>query len=117
MWRTVPRRAYTAGKQLNVSTKARMAASTSGRPTSGTAHDGGRIHPGPLAGLGTPNNLSVEEPGYDHAEEAVQQGEEQERNHQTRHRRYRVSGAKHALDNPGLTPNLRDCPSGLDRNE
>src|SRR6266436_7391435 len=104
--------------------------SRSARPGSARpARRGGRREPssgypgsdtdrhGRLSGGGAPEDLLVEEPGGDDAEEAIQQGEGDEGDDQPRHGRHRLSRPEHALDDPRLSAHLRHNPPGLDTDE
>jgi hypothetical protein len=59
----------------------------------------------------------VEQPGNDPAEEAVQDGEEKKRNHESRHWCYGVSRAQYSGDDPRLAPDFRYRPSCLNGDE
>src|SRR5215210_60658 len=94
-----------------------MAASASGSWSSNTARDGRCVNPRPLAGLGTAEDLAIEEPSHNHSQKAVEQREQQKRDHQSRHRSNCVGSAKHALDYPGLPSYFGDRPARFDGNE
>src|SRR6185436_9412967 len=89
---TPPPKSAPANKTYALSDSASVAARTSGRFRSGTSHRGD-IHPTPFTGLGAADDLPVKQPGNNHAEKTVEQGEEQEGNDQARHGGHRVCGA------------------------
>src|SRR5687768_18614105 len=94
-----------------------MAATASGRVSSPTRTLRWRIEPGPLGGLGTPDDLAVEQPAHDDPEEAVQESKEHERHHQAGHRGNGVGGSHDAVDDPRLATHFGYDPAGLDRDE
>src|SRR6266545_2170214 len=76
----------------------------------GTAQPHRHVHAAPLGVARAPDDLTVEQPGHDRAKEAVERGEAEERHDQARHRGHRVGRPEHAVDDPGLPPDLRHGP-------
>src|SRR5580765_624651 len=83
----------------------------------GTAHPSRRVHAAPFGGPRASDDLAVEQPGHHRAEEAVERGEAEERYDEARHRCHRVGRPEHAVDDPGLPPDLRHRPPRLDGDE
>src|SRR3954470_11938908 len=79
---TPPPKSAPPNRMYPLSDRARHPATISARPSSTTGHPPRRVEPGPFDGLGTANDLAIKEPHHDDAEEAIEQGKEQERHHQ-----------------------------------
>src|SRR5437879_8154043 len=80
-------------------------------PASRLAH-GPHEPPDTLRHVRAAHDLTVQQPRHDRAEKAVEQREHDERHDEPRHRRHRVPGAHHAVNHPGLAPELGRHPSG-----
>src|SRR6188474_1121191 len=92
------------------------AARRSGRPMLRSSMRGraGGIPASPFGRLRTADDLAVEEPSDDHAQETVEGGEDEERYDQPGHRCYRLSCSHDAVNDPGLSSNLSNKPPRLD---
>src|SRR6266853_6735249 len=95
---TPPPKSAPPNSMYPLSASPRHAATISARLSSGTGHPRRRVSPGPFDGLGAADDLTVQQPHHDDAQEAVEQAEEQERHHQARHRGHRVGGPEHAMN-------------------
>src|SRR5437016_1457326 len=87
---TPPPKSAPASSTYALSESASSPAATSGSPTSATTDRLGCIYPAPFGRAGTPDDLTIEQPDHDDAEEAVEQREAQEGHDETGHRRHRV---------------------------
>src|SRR3989475_11291086 len=75
------------------------------------------VEPPPLRDVGTTEDLPVQQPAHDHAEEAVQQREREKRDNKTRHRRHRVPRLHHSVNHQRLPPQLGNHPGSIDSDE
>src|SRR5204863_7600707 len=69
------------------------------------------VKPPPLRNRGTADDVPVQEPGDDHAQEAVKQREGHERDDQPGHGGHRVAGFQNAVDHPRLPAQLGHHPA------
>src|SRR6266550_849796 len=111
---TPPPKSAPAKSTYALRESASIPARTSASVNSGTADTLGGVHPAPFGGTGAPDDLPIEEPDHDGAEEAVEQREAQEGHDETGHRRHRVGGAQGAVHDPGLASHLGHRPACLD---
>src|SRR5215211_752894 len=99
---TPPPKSAPPNRTYALSESASIAARMSESCTSGTSHLPRGIDASPFCRLGASDNLAVQQPRYDHAKEAIEKREEDERDDEPRDRRNRVSCSKHSIDDPRL---------------
>src|SRR5437867_8490467 len=75
------------------------------------------VKPPPFRHHRTADEVSVQEPDDDHAQEAVEQGEGDKRHDQPRHRGDGVTGLQDSVDHPWLPAELGHHPARLDGHE